>query len=166
MERITVILLTTLVTATFEMTSVTRNGDVKSTPSSATSSSNYSKECLDIYQRVVDGSNSRENVQLLCELCFQHPPNNTCSCELNVTLCSTRPSSGPNTFICNRRYEFTEAGVKVTASFLGVIGNALVLIITVDGRKQIRPFEKLIAFLAISDLTFSIMQIFDSVPLF
>ena len=166
MERITVILLTTLVTTTFEMTSVTRNGDVKSTPSSTTSSSNYSKECLDIYQRVVDGSNSRENVQLLCELCFQHPPNNTCSCELNVTLCSTRPSSGPDTFICNRRYEFTEAAVKVIASFLGVIGNALVLIITVDGRKQIEPFEKLIAFLAISDLTFSIMQIFDSVPLF
>ena len=168
MERIAMILLTTLVTATFEVTSVNRNGDVKSNPNSenTTSSRNFSKECRDIYQRVINGSNSRKNVQLLCELCFKHPPNNTCSCESNVTLCSTRPPLGPATFICNRRYEVTEAAVKVIASFLGVIGNALVLIITVHGRKEIGPFEKLIAFLAISDFTFSIMQIFDSFPLF
>lgn len=41
----------------------------------------------------------------------------------------------------------------------------LVLIVTIHRRKHINSFEKLIALLASSDLTFSIMQIFNSVPL-
>ena len=93
-------------------------------------------------------------MQLISELCIKHPPNNNCSCKSNVSLCPTLSPLEPATFICNRRYDATEAAVKVIASLLGVIGKALVLIITVNERKQTRPFEKLIALLSISDFTF------------
>lgn len=167
MKRIAMMLLITLVTATFEVTSATRNRDVTSSLTSGNATSlSFSKECKDVFRRVVNGYTSKKNVQLICELCFKHPPNNNCSCKSNVSLCPTLPPLEPATFICNRRYDVTEAAVKVIASLLGVIGNALVLIITVHERKQIGPFEKLIALLSISDFTFSIMQIFNSFPLF
>ena len=167
MKRIAMMLLITLVTATFEVTSATRNRDVRSSLASGNATSlSFSKECKDVFRRVVNGYTSKKNVQLICELCFKHPPNNNCSCKSNVSLCPTLSPLEPATFICNRRYDVTEAAVKVIASLLGVIGNALVLIITVHERKQIGPFEKLIALLSISDFTFSIMQIFNSFPLF
>ena len=154
-------LLSPLKTVMFETTSSTFNGAARTTPILDNTSAK-SKECKDIFNKVTSGSTSIENAKLLYELCFDKPPDNNCSCEMDQ-LCPQRSPSG--TVVCDESYSITEGVVRLIASFLGVIGNVLILIVTIHRRKHINSFEKLIALLASSDLAFSIMQIFNSVPL-
>lgn len=144
----------------FETASSTFNQAAITTPNLG-NTSEMSEECNDIFDKVISGYTSKKYAQLLCEFCYDLPPDNNCSCETMDKLCPS-PSA---TVVCDERYNIAEGTVKLIASFLGVIGNVLVLIVTIHGRRHIDSFEKLIALLASSDLIFSIMQIFNSVPL-
>ena len=158
-----IMLLSPLKIVMFETTSSTFNEAAITTPTLG-NTSKMSKECKDILKKVASGYTSIENTKLLCKICFNLPSDNNCSCETWDKMCRQPPPSA--TVVCDERYNIAEGAVKLIASFLGVIGNALVLMVAIQGRRHIDSFEKLIALLASSEFTFSIMQIFNSVPLF
>lgn len=57
-----------------------------------------------------------------------------------------------------------DGSVKITASVLGIIGNGLVIIFCIKIRENLSEFKKIILYLAISDLTFSSLQLLEGIP--
>ena len=57
-----------------------------------------------------------------------------------------------------------DGSVKIMASVLGIIGNGLVIIFCIKLRKNLSEFKKIILYLAMSDLTFSTLQLVEGIP--
>ena len=57
-----------------------------------------------------------------------------------------------------------DGSVKIIASVLGIIGNGLVIIFCIKLRKNLSEFKKIILYLAMSDLTFSTLQLVEGIP--
>ena len=74
--------------------------------------------------------------------------------------------SGSTSFTCNSFWDKVEASVKITASAITVLGNGLVLIITINDWDYSRRFRKLVGYLALADLLFAKVEIITGIPLF
>ena len=84
-----------------------------------------------------------------------------CTCENFADFCQPR-----RIFVCSRYWDKVEGTVKITVSVIGVLGNALILVIALKTWRGNGRFRKLVAFLALADLTFAIVQIITAAPLF
>ena len=69
-------------------------------------------------------------------------------------------------FHCSRFWDKAEGIVKITISFIGVLGNSLVIFIAIRTWKDSTECGKLIKFLALADLIFALIDIITAVPLF
>ena len=84
-----------------------------------------------------------------------------CTCENFAAFCQPR-----RIFVCSRYWDKVEGSVKIIASVIGVLGNALVLVIALKTWRGSGRFRKLVALLALADLTFAIVEIITAAPLF
>ena len=69
-------------------------------------------------------------------------------------------------FHCSRFWDKFEGIVKITVSFIGVLGNSFVLFIAIRTWKDSTEFRRIIGFLALADLIFALIEIITAAPLF
>ena len=84
-----------------------------------------------------------------------------CTCQNFAEFCQPR-----RIFVCSRYWDKVEGTVQIIASVIGVLGNALVLVITLKAWRSSGRFRKLVALLALTDLIFAILGIITAAPLF
>ena len=69
-------------------------------------------------------------------------------------------------FHCSRFWDKAEGIVKITISFIGVLGNSLFIFIAIRTWKDSTELGRLIKFLALADLIFALIEIVTAVLLF
>ena len=84
-----------------------------------------------------------------------------CTCDNFPIFCMKQ-----RIFHCSRYWDKVEGIVKITVSFIGVLGNLLVLFIAIRTWKDSTRFRQLIGFLALADLIFALVEIITAAPLF
>ena len=85
-----------------------------------------------------------------------------CTCENFQDFCQ-QPA---RIFVCSRYWDKIEGTISITVSVIGVLGNTLVLVISLINWKSSRRFRKLAALLALADLIFAIVEIITAAQLF
>ena len=84
-----------------------------------------------------------------------------CTCDNLPIVCTEQ-----RIFHCSRFWDKVEGIVKIIVSFIGVLGNSLVLFIAIRTWKDSTEFRRLIGFLALADLIFALIEIITAAPLF
>ena len=84
-----------------------------------------------------------------------------CTCDNFPLFCMKQ-----RIFHCSRFWDKVEGIVKVTVSFIGVLGNSLVLFIAIRTWKESTRFRRIIGILALADLIFALVEIVTAAPLF
>ena len=85
-----------------------------------------------------------------------------CTCENFQDFCQ-QPT---RVFVCSRYWDKVEGTISVTVSVIGVLGNTLVLLISLITWNGSGRFRKLVALLALADLIFAIVEIITAAQLF
>lgn len=102
---------------------------------------------------------SNMTLRQFCELL--EIPEDGCTCENYAELCP-EPIIEYN---CSTSTDFVLGVIKVAIAFLGLVGNGIVLLVTFYNQRDIGQYRKLVAYLALCDFIFSILEILTSVPL-
>ena len=84
-----------------------------------------------------------------------------CTCENFQDFCQ----QSARIFVCNRYWDKVKRTISITVSVIGVLGNTLVLVISLITWKG-RRFRKLVTLLALADLIFAIVEIIAAPQLF